>query len=196
MAYAGQTISNPVSGETITFVKTAADTNGELLEIDMTLDADGHVPGAHVHPEQEERFEVIAGTMEFRMGLKKIVARPGDVVTVPAGAVHRFRNGGDEEARVRVQVRPALKMEELFEDTVALAEEGKTNRKGMPKPVHLALFVGEYEREVRAPFPPAAVVKALMAPLAWYGRKRGHAERYEPAPAAAPTALRPAVSYS
>ncbi len=196
MAYAGQTISNPVSGERITFVKTAADTDGELLTIDMTLAPDGHVPGAHVHPEQEERFEVVSGTMVFRMGRKKVVAGPGDVVVVPPGVAHKFSNGGDEEARVLVEVRPALKMEELFESTVALAEEGKTNRKGMPKPLHLALFVGEYQREVRAPFPPAAVVKALMAPLAWYGRKRGHAERYTPSPVVAPTALRPAASYS
>jgi mannose-6-phosphate isomerase-like protein (cupin superfamily) len=196
MAYSGQTISNPVSGETITFLQTAADTDGELLAIDMTLAPDGHVPGAHVHPEQEERFEVVSGTMVFRMGRKKVVAGPGDVVVVPPGVTHKFRNGGDEEARVLVEVRPALKMEELFENTVALAEEGKTNRKGMPRPVHLALFVGEYEREVRAPFPPAPIVKALMAPLAWYGRKRGHAERYAPAPAAASTALRPAASYS
>ncbi len=182
MAHAGQTISNPISGETFTFVKTAADTGGELLEIDMTLAADGHVPGAHVHPEQEERFEVESATREFRRGFKKVVAGPGDVVVVPPGVTHKFRNGGDEPARVRVQVRPALKMEELFESTVALAEEGKTNRKGMPRPVHLALFVGAYEREVRAPFPPAPVVKALMAPLAWYGRRRGHADRYRPVP--------------
>ena len=156
MAYAGQIIQNPVSGETIEFVKTAADTNGELLEIDMTLAADGHVPGAHIHSEQEERFEVVSGTMKFRMNGKKIVAGPGETVVVPAGARHKFANGGDEPAVVRCEVRPALRMEDLLETTVRLAEEGKTNRKGMPKPVHLALFVGAYEREVRAPFPPAA----------------------------------------
>ena len=194
MAYAGQTIENPVSGERITFVKTAADTGGELLAVDMTLAVDGHVPGAHVHPEQEERFEIRSGTMKFRMNGKTIVAGPGETVVVPPGARHKFSNGGDEEVQVRVEVRPALKMEELFENTVALAAEGRTNRKGMPKPVHLALFVGEYEREVRAPFPPAPVVKALMAPLAWLGRHRGHAERY--APAAEVATLRPAVSYS
>ena len=73
-------------------------------------------------------------------------------------------------------------MEDLLENTSELAEEGKTNRKGMPKPIHLALFVREYAREVRAPFPPAPVVNALMAPLAAIGRARGHAERYRPAP--------------
>src|SRR5215218_72104 len=176
MAYAGQTIENPISGEKITFTRTAADTDGELLAFDMTLSVDGHVPGAHVHPEQEERFEIVSGTMKFRMNGKTIVAGPGD----------KFANGGDEPVEVRVEVRPAMKMEHLLENTVALAKEGKTNRKGMPKPVHLALFVREYEREVRAPFPPPAVVKALMAPLAAIGRARGHAERYAPAATPAP----------
>ena len=55
MAYAGQIITNPVSGERIEFIKTTADTNGELLEIELELSPDGQVPGAHVHPEQEER---------------------------------------------------------------------------------------------------------------------------------------------
>ncbi len=179
MAYAGQTLDNPVSGERITFRRTAADTNGELLEFDLTLAPDGHVPGAHVHPEQEERFFVHSGRMEFRLGFRKIVAEAGDSVIIPAGRVHKFKNAGDGEAQVRVQVVPALDMEELFETTVALAEEGNTNRKGMPKPLHLSLFVQRFRREVRAPFPPAWMVGLLMAPLRFIARKRGYGERYE-----------------
>jgi quercetin dioxygenase-like cupin family protein len=178
MAHAGLILDNPVSGERLEFRRTAADTNGELLEFDLTLAADGHVPGAHVHPEQEERFVVHSGRVRFRLGARKIVAGPGDVVVVPAGKVHAFKNVGGEEAKVRVQVSPALDMERLFEATVALAAEGATNRKGMPKPLHLALFVRRFRREVRAPFPPAPIVAALLAPLAWIGTRRGHAERY------------------
>ena len=178
MAYAGQTLDNPVSGERITFRRTAADTNGELLEFDLTLAADGDVPGAHVHPEQEERFVVHSGRVQFRLGMKKIVAGPGDTVVVPKGKVHAFKNVGGEEAKVRVQVTPALDMEKLFETTVALAQDGATNRKGMPKPLHLALFVRRFRREVRAPFPPAPIVAGLLAPLAWIGTQRGHAARY------------------
>jgi hypothetical protein len=40
MAYAGQTSENPLSGERITFRQTAADTNGELLAIDLELSPD------------------------------------------------------------------------------------------------------------------------------------------------------------
>ncbi len=178
MAYTGQTIENPVSGEKITFLQTAADTAGEKLEIELELSPDGHVPGAHVHPEQTETFHVLEGTMKFRMGLRKIVAGPGDTVVVPAGRVHRFSNGGDEVARCRVEVVPALDMEQLFETTVELAIEGNTTSTGMPKPLHLALFVKRFTREVRAPFPPAWMVRVMMAPLAALARRRGHAERY------------------
>jgi len=189
MAYAGQIIENPVSGERIRFIRTAADTGGRLLEFELELAEDGHVPGAHVHPEQEERFHVLEGTMKFRLGLRTIVAGPGETVVVPAGRVHRFANGGDGTARARVEVEPALDMEQLFETTTELAYEGNVTRTGMPKPLHLALFVRRYEREVRAPFPPAWVVRVLMAPLAALARRRGHAERYAPANPHAPQPL-------
>jgi mannose-6-phosphate isomerase-like protein (cupin superfamily) len=185
MAYAGQVIENPVSGERITFLKTAADTGGELLEIDLDLSPEGHVPGMHVHPIQEERFEVTKGTMRFKRGRKKVIARAGDVVVVPPGMRHKFANAGGEPAAARVQVRPALRMERLFETTVSLAEEGRTTRKGLPKPLDLALFVREFDQEVRGAFPPAWAQRLALAPLAWLARRRGYDTRYVPEPAIA-----------
>ena len=186
MAYAGQVIENPVSGERITFRETAADTGGELLAIDLELSPDGHVPGMHVHPIQEERFEVTEGTMRFKLGRKKVIAHPGEVVVVPPGVRHKFANAGDEGARARVEVRPALRMESLLETAVDLAAEGRTTRKGMPKPLDMALFVREFSDEIQGPFPPAWVQRATLAPVAWLARKRGLAARYEaPRPAIA-----------
>ena len=178
MAYRGQVITNPVSGETITFKRTSASTGGRLLEIELELTPDGKVPGMHVHPSQEERFEVLEGRMKFRMGMRTIVAEAGEVVTVPAGKAHKFSNAGDEPARANVQVRPALKMEELFVTTVKLAEEGRVMNSGMPKPLDLALFVREFAAEVRAPFSPGRFQRAMLAPLAELGSRRGHADRY------------------
>ena len=178
MAYTGQIIQNPVSGETIEFLQTSADTGGELLEFELMLTADGHVPGAHVHPEQEERFHVLEGEMTFRLGARKIVAGPGETVIVPAGRMHRFANRSGAPVKARVEVSPALDMEVLLETTTELALEGNVTRKGMPRPLHLALFVRRFRREVRAPFPPAPIVRALLAPLAAIAASRGHAERY------------------
>jgi quercetin dioxygenase-like cupin family protein len=185
MAYRGQTIENPLSGERITFLETAADTGGEYLEIELHLAPGGKVPGRHVHPDQEERFEVLAGRMRFRMGLRTIEAGPGDVVTVPAGRAHKFTNAGDETAVAQVTVSPALEMERLFETTVALAEEGRVTASGLPKPLDLALFVREFKREVRGPYSPGFLQRALLAPLAWLASRRGYDARYAPHPATA-----------
>jgi quercetin dioxygenase-like cupin family protein len=172
MAYAGQTVENPVTGERIVFRQTSDDTNGELVAIDLTLPPGGHVPGAHVHPNQEERFEVTSGKMKFRYGMRTIVAEAGETVVVPAGKIHSFAQHGDEPSQCRVEIRPALKMEQLFETTVRLAQEGRTNKKGMPKPLDLALFVEEFRDEVKAPFPPAWFVKLVMTPLRALARRR------------------------
>lgn len=181
MAYAGQTIINPVSGERITFRKTSADTDCQYLEIDVELTPDGAVPGMHVHPNQEERFEILSGNVRFRKGLKKIDAKAGDVVVVEPGKAHKFKNQGDEGAAMRVRVTPALEMEHLFEAAVGLAQDGRVTKKGMPKPLDLALFVSEFKDEVRGPGSPGWVQRASLAPLAYIARRRGRAERYGPA---------------
>jgi quercetin dioxygenase-like cupin family protein len=193
MAYRGQVMDNPVSGERFVFHQTTDDTGGELLAFELVLDPHGQVPGGHVHPVQEERFEVVSGTMRFRKGLKTVVATAGDVVVVPPGTYHRFTNGGDGPAVVRVQVTPALRMEELYETAVALAREGRTLPTGMPKPLDLALFMREFEQEVTAAFAPG-VVRAVMAPLAWLGARRGLDARYRRARARRPLAVGAAAS--
>ena len=92
--------------------------------------------------------------------------------------MHRFANGGDEVVRCRVEVVPAFDMEHLLETTVELALEGNVTRKGMPKPLHLALFVERFRREVRAPFPPAWAVRDADGAAGRPGHRRGHGERY------------------
>jgi quercetin dioxygenase-like cupin family protein len=185
MAYVSQTLENLASGERITFRRTAADTDGQLVAIDLELPRGARVPGGlHIHPVQEERFEVVRGTMRFRLRRDKVIAGPGTVVVVPPGMPHDFANAGDEEALVRVEVRPALRMEQLFEVAVSLAAEGRTMMNGIPKPLDLALFAREFEQEVQAAFPPLWVQRLALAPLAWLARRRGYASRYR-APAAA-----------
>jgi quercetin dioxygenase-like cupin family protein len=178
MAFPGQVLDNPVSGERFIFSQTAADTGGELLAVEFVVAPDGRVPGAHVHPVQEERFEVVSGRMRFKKGRKTVLAGPGDTLVVPPGTSHRFANAGDSPAVIRVEVRPALKMEQLWETTVALAAEGRTLRSGLPRPLDLALFMREFEQEVQPPFAPG-LVRTATAPLAWLAVRRGLGRRYQ-----------------
>jgi mannose-6-phosphate isomerase-like protein (cupin superfamily) len=180
MIQAGSTIENPVTGERIVFVETSRDTNGEAVVFETCVRPDGFVAAAHVHPKQEELFRVLTGTLGLEVGGEEIVTGPGETVTIPAGTPHRFWNAGAEEARFRCEIRPALLFEQLLETMFALAADGKTNRKGMPNPLRLAVIANAHFDTVRLPFPPAWMQKAgllLGAPL---GRLLGYRPTYEP----------------
>src|SRR3954454_12377059 len=113
MARAGQTVENPATGEHVTFVKTAADTGGELLVLELVWTRPGQRAPAHVHPEMEERYEVVSGRAAFRVGDAEMTAGPGEVVTVPPGTTHLAWNPTDSEVRLKVEFRPALRWEEF-----------------------------------------------------------------------------------
>jgi len=170
----GQTVENPVTGERFTFTHTAASTDGELLAFDFALRPGGSVPIPHVHPVQTERFEVTAGTMRFRVGLRTVVATAGDVIEVQPGVMHAFANDGDEEARLRVEVRPALAMEEMFADVVEMARAGRMTRRGMPRNLlDHAVLARTYDEEAHAPFLGRTLQRILLAPLVALARLRG-----------------------
>ena len=188
MIRTGQTIENPVTGERLVFRRTAADTNGELVIVETFVQPHGFVAAAHVHPSQEERFEVLRGTVGLRIGRDEIVAGPGQRITVPAGTAHRFWNAGEEEAHFVCEIRPALRFEQLIETMFGLASDGKTNRKGMPNPLRLAVIADAHFDTVRLPFPPALLQRVGLALGAPVGRLLGYEATYAPsgaAPAAA-----------
>jgi mannose-6-phosphate isomerase-like protein (cupin superfamily) len=188
MIPAGDTIHNPVTGERIVFRQTSQETNGEAVVIETFVQPNGFVAAAHVHPGQEERFEILRGSVGFKVGGKKLVAGPGQRLTVPAGTPHKFWNAGDEEAHFVCEVRPALQFEALLETMFALAADGKTNRKGMPNPLRLAVIANAHFDTVRLPFPPALVQRIGLALGAPVGRLLGYEASYVPA-APAPAAV-------
>ena len=118
---------------------------------------------AHVHPGQEERFEILEGTLLFRRGKERIRAEAGDVVTIPAGTAHHFENIGDGPARFVTEIRPALQFEQMIETMFALARDGKTNRRGMPNPLRLAVIARAYFDTVQLPFPPVWMQRTGLA---------------------------------
>src|SRR4051812_7828137 len=160
-------LENPVTGERFTFTHSAP----ELLAFDFALREGGKVPIAHVHPIQTERFTVTHGSVRFRLGLRTTLAGPGDVVEVPPGVAHSFANAGAGEARMHVEVRPALALQEMFAEVVALAEAGRMTRRGMPRNLlDLASLARRYEREAHAPLLTVRLQRMLLAPLLWLRR--------------------------
>jgi hypothetical protein len=83
-------------------------------------------------------------------------------------------------------VRPALQFESLIETMFTLAAEGKTNSRGMPNPLRLAVIARAHFDTVRLPFPPAFLQRAGLAVGAPLGKALGYRETRE--------ARRPVVS--
>jgi quercetin dioxygenase-like cupin family protein len=99
--------SRPGSG--IVFLRTAAETDGELLEMDDFWAQADHGTPAHIHPALEERWEVISGNVRFEIGGVERTAGPGDSIVAPPGTPHAARNVGAKPAHLRIQMRPALR---------------------------------------------------------------------------------------
>jgi len=167
----GDTLVNPATGERMTLVRTADDTDGEALRVEWAWSGPGTPPPLHAHPALWETWAVTSGRLGVRVGDERRVLGPGEVVTVVPGTPHRFWNAGTGNLRFTHEVRPAGTHQELFETTFRLAGEGKLTPWGLlTHPTRLALlwelqegyFVG----------PPIVVQRLLFGTLARLTRRR------------------------
>ena len=179
MAKAGDELVNPVTGLRTVFRKTAQETSGELLQVDWIGEPGWTTGPDHVHPRQEERFEVLSGRLGLRADGIERVHGVGDVIVVSAGSPHAVWNGGDDEVHVLVDFEPALRTERAFETLAGLARDGKTNRAGAPKnPLQLVLILREFEEEIYFVRPPLAVQRVILGALAFIGGLLGYRAEY------------------
>jgi len=179
---AGDQIENPVTGERLVFHETSQETAGQRVVFETIVRPGGFVAAAHVHPFQTERFEVLAGTLGMKRRGEKIELAPGDVATVEPGTPHKFWNAGAEEVRFVCTVTPALQFERLIETMYSLAAAGKTNRKGMPNPLRLAVIANHHFDDVRLPVVPHALQKLGLVLGAPAGKLLGFAPTFDAVP--------------
>lgn len=175
MAKAGDVIVN--GEERILFRQTAVETNGELLEIEVTYKPRSKRPPEHYHPQQEERFELLSGILAAKIGDQEFRFEPGDQFVVPPGTPHWMHNISDEPARLIWQTRPALKTGSFFETIWSLTRDGKIGPDG-PNLLQAAVIGQAYSREFRATKPPPWVQKVVFILLAPVGRLLGYRANY------------------
>jgi len=148
MAKAGDVLDNPFTGQSLTFRRTAADTGGDLLEVESTWASGGQAPPEHYHPRQEEHFEVLEGELQVRIGDAERTVRAGETIDVPPGTPHAMWNAGPAAARALWQTRPALRTEGFFELVWGLAQAAHAGREG-PSGDEVAGMLREYSDEFR-----------------------------------------------
>ena len=188
MARVGDVIENPVTGERITFLETAAETGGEYVRLELAVAPHGFVAAAHIHPHQSERFEIRSGAINLVVNGKERRLLAGEVAVVPAGTPHAWWNADAEEAVAVVEFRPTPKpslpfrsalelgrlTEECFETFFGLAQDGKVDpRTGMPDELWGALILLHYHPFAHVVEPPLAVLLEMMTPVAAEAKRRG-----------------------
>jgi quercetin dioxygenase-like cupin family protein len=172
------TFRNPKTGETITFLRTARETNGELFRMGYTMAPHAAIPDEHCHPHQEMRIEVRSGVLSCRIDGRERTIRAGELVTIPAGAWHFQRNDTEDEIYAIEEYRPALQMEQFFQVLIGWANDAKTNATGMPSPLRAAVLHRYFRRSIRSRSHARNILSWLLAPLGMIAGRRRELMRY------------------
>ena len=180
MAYKNKVIRNPVTGQSIRFLQTSCDTEGQLLEMESTFVPHSVEPLEHYHPKQHETFTVLEGSLHVRLNGRIKVLMTGDQLEIAANTPHSMWNASGVKAVVNWKVEPALSTEYFLETGMGLAVQGKVNQKGLPSIWQSALLAEKYQQVFRLARPPYALQRAvfkLLGPVAkWKGYKAVYKE--------------------
>jgi mannose-6-phosphate isomerase-like protein (cupin superfamily) len=144
-------------------------TSGEFVEMDCILDSGG-ATDPHRHPRQEERYDVIEGTLEVYCDGTWHAVPGGQSFVVPPGAIHAFRNRTSAPVRFLNRHAPALAFQQHLETVDRLVRQGKVRGlKDARSLMHLCMSAVKHQPDVPVK-PPQWVIRAM----AFLGRRLGY----------------------
>ncbi len=169
-----RTIENPISGERVTFLATAEETNGEYTRIRTEISAGGRGTVLHYHLAYTEEFTVLEGTLNMCVGRgNERVLRKGESVFVPLKTPHRFWNASSEPAVFEVEIRPSRSFEKALRAQSGLVADGRTNDKAVPKNLFELALIFELSESYITGLP-LFLQTRLFGALARIARWRGY----------------------
>jgi quercetin dioxygenase-like cupin family protein len=126
-------IYNPIQKDTVTFLKTSADTNGEYTLVEVEL-ADGGGVGLHFHKTYSEKFTGVDGEVQVQLGKRLHVLKSGQEAVAGSNINHLFRNRSGKPCKFLVELRPASPgFERSLQIGYGLATDGLCWANGFPK---------------------------------------------------------------
>jgi quercetin dioxygenase-like cupin family protein len=164
-----QTILNKITGQQLTFIRCEKD----LLEMESSW-SPGKEPPAHYHQYQEEEFRIIKGRLSIRINGQVREYVTGEIIKIPKGTVHAMWNNSGTETVASWKVVPAMETEEVLRTFFGLANDGKTNKDGVPGILQVSLTASKYSREIRLAKPPYGLLKLFFIILSPIALLTGH----------------------
>jgi len=121
----GQILKDKFTGDTIEFIETSSDTNGERVTLKVTLKSKGQTVDDHIHLIQEESFKVLAGRMTYvKNGEQKHISA-GEEVVLPKNEPHNHYNTSDEPAEFIQTITPGIDVDLFLENLFGMINDGK-----------------------------------------------------------------------
>jgi mannose-6-phosphate isomerase-like protein (cupin superfamily) len=152
------------------FLRTGADTDGDVHDQRVEYLPSSPFPPIHFHPSQDEHFEIESGEMLFEIDGEQRAIRAGDAIDIPRRTLHRARNASvDQSAVVRWETRPALRSSEFYDLENRLGAGMST--------IDRAVFAYEYRDVLRLPGAMGTLVPVVAILARFTGR---HASRLGP----------------
>src|ERR1700745_638977 len=132
-------IYNPIQKDSVVFLKTAADTNGECTLVEVEL-ADGGGVGLHFHKTYSESFECTEGELQVQLGKTIHTLKKGESATAKPHINHLFQNRSGKTCKFKCELRPASRgFEQSLQVGYGVATDGLCRPNGFPKnPLALA----------------------------------------------------------
>ena len=101
----------------IHFLITGEQSSGTVAVFEVVVPADQRLMGpAHSHDHYEESIYGLQGVLTWTVDDKRIEVGPGQALCIPRGAVHRFDNNGQQDAKVLCLATPAAIGPQFFRE--------------------------------------------------------------------------------
>ena len=173
----GTAHNNHFDKEIFTFTQLGEESNGEFMEMEITLESGG-TAGIdalfHRHPKSAEIFTVTQGKIKVFKGTEAQEYSVGETVTVPPNTPHYFKNAADAVSKVNIRFEPALRYDQFFANFAAwrelnpewFGEDGKM-------PLYLfAKLAAEYPDHMYMNHIPISLQKFVLAIIYRLGKLR------------------------
>jgi quercetin dioxygenase-like cupin family protein len=104
----------------IRFLVEGEASGGSVAVFEFDVPAGARLPGAHSHDGYEETVYGLEGTVTWTLEGRQVEVGPGEVLCIPRGAVHRFDNDHDVDAKVLAIVTPGILGPDYFRELAAV----------------------------------------------------------------------------
>jgi quercetin dioxygenase-like cupin family protein len=107
----------------VRFLVTAENSGGSVAVFECVVPGAQRLMGpAHSHDHYEETIYGLDGVLTWTVDGKPIDVGPGQALCIPRGAVHRFDNNADRDAKLLCVVTPAAIGPQYFREAAELVK--------------------------------------------------------------------------